>query len=98
MQSKNWAKQITANMQLRPFGLRQNPSRCSGKDEICLALQNGAKEAELLLKFKEFCTICYSLKDWAGLKLPDLESSVYIDFCRGVSNVDKHVKVSKHKD
>src|SRR6056297_3061921 len=30
MQSKNWAKQITANMQLRPFGLRQNPSRCSG--------------------------------------------------------------------
>ncbi|MBI9100588.1 MAG: hypothetical protein JEY91_19070, partial [Spirochaetaceae bacterium] len=65
----------------------------SKKNEVLDALDAGDEGVQLLYKFKEFCTICNSLKEWTDLSWSDLNSSVYIDICRGVSNGDKHYKI-----
>lgn len=66
------------------------------KDEVLVALKTGDTGLTLLSKFKEFCNICYTLKEWSGLTLSDLVSSIYIDICRGVSNGDKHYRIAQN--
>lgn len=58
---------------------------------------NQSEEKGLSIDFKSFCNTSFHLVyDWLGKK--DHLNDEYIDICHGITNSDKHLKITRQKE